>query len=59
MAHRGEDLLRGNRDVLLRAIREHDAETIAADAADHIADAQAAVEPLADGDDHRIGRLIA
>ena len=56
---RGEDLLGGDRDMLFRAIRQHDAETVAADATDHVADAQAPVEPLTDVDDHRIGGLIA
>jgi len=54
-----ENLFGGDGDVLLGAIGEHDAEAVAADAADDVADAQAAVEPLADLDDDGVGRLVA
>ncbi len=59
LAHRGQDLLGGDGGVLLGAIRQHDAEAVAADAADDVAHPEAAVEPLADLDDDRIRRLVA
>ena len=40
-------------------MRQGDAETVAAEPADQIADPQAGVEPAADFDQHGIGRLVA
>ena len=40
-------------------MRQNDAEPVAADAADHVADPQATVEPLADLDDHLVAGLVA
>ena len=58
-ADRGQDLLGRRPDIFLPTMRQDDAETVAAEPADQIADAQAAVEPPADFDQHAIGRLIA
>ena len=45
--------------MLIGAIGQHDAEAVAADAADDVAHPEAAVETLAHRDDHRIGGLVA
>ena len=42
-----------------RAMRQDDAEAVAAEPADQVADAQASVEPAADLDQHGVGRLVA
>ncbi len=55
----GEDFFGGGADVVGATVRQHDPETIAAEATNYVADPHAGVEPAADLDQHRIGRLIA
>ncbi len=57
-AHRGKDLFRRRGDMGFRAMRQDDAEAVAADAADHVACAQALIEPVPDLDQHLVGGLV-
>ena len=54
-----QDLFRGTRYVLGRAMRQDDAKAVAAQSPDHVADPHAGVEPPADLDQHGIGRRVA
>src|SRR5579875_3728260 len=58
-AHRFQDFLGGRGQIALAALPENDAEAVIAGAADDIARAQAAIEPIADLDDDLIDALIA
>ncbi len=59
LVHGAEDLVGDGRDGVLGTMGQHDAEAVAAHPADHVADAQAAVEPVSHLDDHLIGDLVA
>jgi len=56
LANRLQDLARGDADGAFRAAAQHDAETVAADAADDVGGTQAGFDALPDTDDHGIGR---
>src|SRR5215813_5211882 len=59
LAHRLQDAFGGPRHLPFRALAEHDTEAIGTDAADDVAGAQAAVEALADLDEHGVAGLVA
>ncbi len=59
LARGAEDFFGDGRDVVFGAMRQNDAEPVAADAADHVGNPEAAVEPLPHLDDHLVAGLVA
>ena len=59
LAHRIDDAVHRGRDHVFRALRQHDAEAVAAEAADHVAGAHEAVEALAHRHQDGVADLVA